>query len=122
MLADVGQQLVFPPEIVTTTLRPDLVFWSPSLRRIFIVELTVPWDDSVDEAYERKNLRKAEVRPVEVGCRGFVAASATRLLKDVGVRGQSSHQAIKAASEAAERSSQWLWLKRKDTLWAPSGR
>ena len=57
MLADIGRQLVFPPEIATTTLRPDMVLWSRSLNNVFIIELTVPWEDSVDEAYERKHLR-----------------------------------------------------------------
>ncbi|XP_061116493.1 NACHT, LRR and PYD domains-containing protein 3-like, partial [Conger conger] len=131
MLVDVGRQLVFPPEIATTTLRPDMVLWSPSRRKVFIIELTVPWEDSVDEAYERKHLRYAElaaeaqhrgwnteVRPVEVGCRGFVATSTTRLLRDLGVRGQSQRLAIKALSEAAERSSQWLWMKRQDPCWS----
>lgn len=133
MLVDVGRRLVFPPEIAITTLRPDIVLWSPSLKKVFIIELTVPWEDSVDEAYERKQLRyaelaaeaqdrgwKTEVRPVEVGCRGFVAVSTTRLLGDLGIRGQSLRQAIKAMSEAAERSSQWLWIKRQDSCWAPA--
>ena len=132
MLADVGRQLVFPKEIATTTLRPDLVLWSPSQKKVFIIELTVPWEDAVDEAYERKHLRyaelaaeaqhrgwNAEVRPVEVGCRGFVARSTTKLLTDLGIRGQSLCSVIKAASEAAERSSQWLFMRRKDLCWAP---
>ena len=132
MLADIGRQLVFPPEIATTTLRPDLVLWSPSLKKVYIIELTVPWEDRVDEAYERKHLRyaelaaeaqhrgwNAEVRPVEVGCRGFVARSTPRLFADLGVRGQNQRSAIKAASEAAERSSQWLFMRRKDPCWAP---
>ncbi|XP_059360386.1 taste receptor type 1 member 3-like [Carassius carassius] len=132
MLADIGRQLVFPPEIATTTLRPDMVLWSLSLKKVFIIELTVPWKDSVDEAYERKHLRYAdlaaearhhgwntEVRPVEVGCRGFVATSTTRLLRDLGIKGQSQRSAIRAVSEAAEGSSQWLWMKRKDPSWAP---
>ena len=132
MLADIGKQLVFPPEIATTTLRPDLVLWSPSLKKVYIIELTVPWEDAMEEAYERKHLRyselaaearqrgwNAEVRPVEVGCRGFVGTSTTKLLRDLGVKGQSQRTAVKAASEAAERSSQWLWMKRKDPSWAP---
>ena len=49
MLADIGRQLVFPPKIATTTLRPDMVLWSRSLKKVFIIELTVPWEDSVDE-------------------------------------------------------------------------
>lgn len=61
MLTDIGRQLVFPPEIATTTLRPDMVLWSCLLKKVFIIELTVPWEDSVDEAYKRKHLRYAEL-------------------------------------------------------------
>jgi len=70
------------------------------LKKVFIIELIVPWEDSVDKAYERKQLRypelaaeaqdrgwKTEVHPVEVGCGGFVAVSTTRLLGDLGIRG-----------------------------------
>lgn len=131
MLADIGSQLVFPSEIATTTLRPDLVLWSPSIKKVYIVELTVPWEDSMEEAFERKHLRysdlaaearqrgwNTEVRPVEVGCRGFVGTSTTKLLRDLGVKGKNLRAAVKAASEAAERSSQWLWVKRSDPSWA----
>ncbi|XP_077060725.1 cadherin-like protein 26 [Siphateles boraxobius] len=133
MLADIGRQLVFPPEIVTTTLRPDMVLWSSLLKKVFIIELTVPWEDSVGEAYEPRHLRygdlatearhlgwNTEVRPVEVGCRSFVATSTTRLLKDLGIKGQSQRSAIRAVSEAAEGSSQWLWMKRINPSWAPN--
>ncbi|MGH0128506.1 UNVERIFIED_CONTAM: hypothetical protein FKN15_027537 [Acipenser sinensis] len=130
MLADVGQWLIFPPEIATTNLRPDIVLWSGSARLVHLVELTVPWEDAVDEAYERKKLRYAQlateaeqrgwrvrVYPVEVGCRGFVAHSTTRFLRDVGFSGQELRRTVRNLSEAAERSSNWLWLRRKDSGW-----
>jgi len=82
---DLGRKLVFP-EIVHTTLRPDMVLWAPLARIIIIVELTVPWEESCDEANERKTSKYAELAetcrqrgwttllvPVEVGCRGFAA-------------------------------------------------
>ena len=131
MRVDLSQRLTFPPEIAVTNLRPDLVLWSKSCRRVFIVELTVPWEEAIDEAFERKRLRyanlaaeaegrgwKAKVWPVEVGCRGFVARSTTRLLKEVGIRGQAQRKAVKELATAAEWSSHWLWLKRRDTTWA----
>lgn len=84
------------------------------------------------EAFERKKLCytdlvaeaaargwKAEVRPVEVGCRGFVASSTTRLHKDFGISGQVQRKTIKALTNMVERSSHWLWIKRKDPVWAP---
>jgi len=55
ILADLDQRLIFPPEIATTNLRPDIVLWSGSARVVQLIELTVPWEDAVDEAYERKN-------------------------------------------------------------------
>ncbi len=131
LLADLGKKLCFPTEIASTNLRPDLVLWSPSLKLVYIIELTVPWEGAVEEAYERKKLRyaelaadaqqqgwKASVRPVEVGCRGFVATSTSRLLREMGVRGKAHRQAVKDLSRAAEKGSQWLWMKRKDPTWA----
>ncbi|KAL1273019.1 hypothetical protein QQF64_028881 [Cirrhinus molitorella] len=131
MRVDLSQRLTFPPEIAVTNLRPDLVLWAKSCWRVFIVEMTVPWEDAIDEAFERKRLRYAnlaaeaegrgwnvKVWPVEVGCRGFVARSTTRLLKEVGIRGQSQQRAIKELANVAERSSHWLWLKRRDATWA----
>ncbi|KAG5277490.1 hypothetical protein AALO_G00118230 [Alosa alosa] len=47
MRVDLTQRLTFPPEIAATNLRPDLVLWSKSCRRAFIVELTVPWEDAI---------------------------------------------------------------------------
>lgn len=56
----------------------DLVLWSTTAK------LTVPWEDGVEEAFERKCLKyselpteatqngwKVRIFPVEVGCRGF---------------------------------------------------
>ncbi|XP_049901864.1 uncharacterized protein LOC126391274 [Epinephelus moara] len=132
LLADLEQRLYFPTEIATTNLRPDLVLWSPSIRSVYIIELTVPWEDAVGEAYEHKRLKyaelaadaeqrgwKATVLPVEVGCRRFVSQSTTRLLKDMGIRGQAKRQAIKVLSRAAERASQGLWIRRRDNTWTP---
>ena len=107
MLVDIGQQLVFPAEIAATTLRPDLVLWSPSLKSVYITELTVPWENSVEEAYERKKLRytelaadaqqrgwKAKVYPVEVGCRGFVASSTIKQRPRYPRTGLAAHSQI----------------------------
>ena len=64
MLADMDTKLCFPAEIASTSLLPDLVLWSAALKRVYIIELTVP----------------CEVYSVEEGCRGFVTTSTTRLL------------------------------------------
>ncbi|KAK0140714.1 hypothetical protein N1851_022296 [Merluccius polli] len=35
----------------------------------------------------------------------------------MGVRGKAHRQAVKDLSRAAEKGSQWLWMKRKDSPW-----
>ncbi|XP_067296059.1 cilia- and flagella-associated protein HOATZ isoform X1 [Pseudorasbora parva] len=61
MRVDLYQRLTFPPEIAATNLHPDLVLWSKSCRHVFIIEMTVPWEDAIDEAFERKRLRYANL-------------------------------------------------------------
>lgn len=50
-----------------------------------------------------------KVWPVEVGCH----VPPQGLLRKLGIRGQAQRKAIKELATAAERSSHWLWLKRK---------
>lgn len=96
MLVDLGQRLTVPPEIAITSQRPDLVLWSTALHRAYFAELSFPWEDAAQEAFERKKLRyselvteaehrgwSAKVYPVEVGCQGFVATSMMRLTRDL---------------------------------------
>ncbi len=52
---DLDRALQFPPEIALTRLRPDVVITSRATRVVIMGELTVPWEDNVQEAYERKN-------------------------------------------------------------------
>ena len=61
MLVDLDTKLCFPAEIASTNLRPDLVLWSASLKLVYIITLTVPWEGAVGEAYEQKELRYAEL-------------------------------------------------------------
>lgn len=45
---------------VYTNLRPDMVLWSVSQRLVYFTELTVPFEESVEEASKRKELRYAD--------------------------------------------------------------
>ena len=128
--ADLGKQLKFPETIVVTTLRPDLVLMSESTRQVVLLELTVPWEDRMEEAFERKRAKydelagecrhngwKTRCNPIEVGCRGFAGQSLCRALKMLGIRGLHSREAIRNITDAAEKASRWLWIKRGDP-WA----
>ena len=132
LTADIGKQLQFP-EVVHTTLRPDIVLSSKKTKKIVIIELTVPWEERCSQANERKKAKYEELvqqcreagwqawnYPIEVGCRGFPAPSLWKMFQDMGVVGKQRKMAVKLIAKAAERSSSWLWLRRNASSWKPS--
>ena len=132
MSVDLDGKLVFP-DVVETNLRPDIVIWSKAAKKIILVELTVPWEERIQEAYERKRAKYDDLMescrskgwstwlfPVEVGCRGFPAQSVWRMLSVLGIQGKARKAAVQSLSMAAERASRWLWLRRMEQSWLPS--
>ena len=132
MRIDLGKRLRFP-DVVTTTLRPDIVVWSESHKKLFMVELTVPWEEAMDAAFERKKDKyhdleedvkhkgwTARTFPVEIGTRGFSGQSLHRLLSSFAVLGRDRCTAVRRLSEAAEKASCWLWFRREQREWKPS--
>ena len=82
MWADLRKQLKFPEEITQSSIRPNIVLWSKGTKQVVLIELTVPWEERMEEAHERKlkkyqalifesqqNGWKAWNLPVEVSCR-----------------------------------------------------
>ncbi|KAI8522067.1 hypothetical protein Bbelb_018210 [Branchiostoma belcheri] len=130
---DLGRKLQFP-KVVQINLRPDAVLWAEAEKKLVLVELTVPWEERCDEAYERKKNKYQELIdecrskgwqawlfPVEVGCRGFPAQSVWKLFTAIGVKGKERKVAVRKLGEAAERSSCWLWSRREESCWKPGG-
>ncbi|XP_078322870.1 uncharacterized protein LOC144622162 [Crassostrea virginica] len=134
MRVDLNKRLVFP-DVVHTNLRLDIVLWSVKGKKIILIELTVPWEESCGEAHERKMAKYQELLeqcsaknwsawlfPVEVhvGARGFPAQSAWRLLQRLGMKGRTKRTAVRRLGEAAERASCWLWSRRDEQTWGPA--
>ncbi|XP_060072881.1 uncharacterized protein LOC132552703 [Ylistrum balloti] len=131
MRVDLNKRLVLP-DLVQTTLRPDIVIWSQQRQKVILVELTVPWEEGCDEAHEKKAGKYQELAelcrhkgwntwlfPVEVGARGFPAQSVWRMFQKLGLTGAKRKAAIKTLAERAERSSCWLWCRRDEPNWNP---
>lgn len=129
MRADLQRQLKFPEEIATTTCRPDVVLWSKATKQVALVELTVPWEERMEEAHEFKRKKyqalildcqqngwKAWNLPVEVGCRGFAGRALWRTLGQLGIEGLARKQLISSMTKQAEVASRWIWLNR-DKRW-----
>ena len=47
-------QIVFPTVICPTSDRPDIVFWSVNIKKVIIFELTIPAEELIEEANDRK--------------------------------------------------------------------
>nr|XP_061819532.1 uncharacterized protein LOC133608354 [Nerophis lumbriciformis] len=103
---------------------------TPAAKKVLIIELTVPWEEGIPVAHEFKRSKysdlaedckgggwSASIHPVEIGCRGFVGGSATRLLRAAGMTGSNLRRAIKELAEEAEKASFWMWLRRRDNTW-----
>lgn len=124
------KKLKFPIEIAKTNLRPDILIWSRSTKTVFLIELTVPWDDNIAKAYKRKMLRykgllracksngwNATTYPVEVGCRGTSGESCYKLLSDIGILNNEQESLIQKMKETAEKCSKWIFIQRKEKHW-----
>ena len=110
-------------------LRPDILLVSESTKNIVIMELTVPWEDRLEEAHERKRTKyerlvincreqgwKARCMPIQVGCRGFVGHSLHRALSVRGITGGVRSRDIKNTTEAAEKALRWLWIRGRRSM------
>ncbi|XP_078617582.1 uncharacterized protein LOC144885536 [Branchiostoma floridae x Branchiostoma japonicum] len=126
MAVDLENRLCFPKNICVTSLRPDLVAWSEALKTVIIVELSVPWEENMQSAYERKKLKYQDLTheckqsgwnvllyPVEVGCRGFPGSSLARFCKEMAI----DKKVLRNMAQEVEKSSFWLWIKRKENTW-----
>lgn len=58
---DLGRQLKFPDTIAVTTLRPDMVLVSETTKQVVMLELTVPWEDRMEKAFEKKRAKYEEL-------------------------------------------------------------
>ena len=83
-----------------------------------------------EEAYERKKGKYTELVdlcrqrgwrtwlfPVELGVRRFCSQPICQLMTAVGTTGRERRKAIQKLSQAAERASSWLWLRREEKSW-----
>ena len=91
---DPGDKYAFPTHIVSTDLRPDIVWWDDTCRSVCLVELTVCFDTLSQDAVTRKESNyldllsavqqtgyRASLITLEVGSRGLPNIDGFRRLK-----------------------------------------
>jgi hypothetical protein len=122
--------LVFPPEIIATNLRPDMVIWSPSVKTVILLELTCPAEEGIAAASTRKLARYSELVeqigtagwkavhfPFEVGARGFIAKSTFRCLSALGLSPSAKKALVRGMSNIVARCSYTIYLARENRAW-----
>ena len=125
--ADLPEWDSYPSKTKETRLRPDIMIHSASTQQLIMVELTVSYENRMEEVhfYKREkylNLTKAlenagykaVVMPVEVGARGFVGSSFYDHLTKLSLCGNKRTKALKLLAEIAENSSRWIWSRRNE--------
>ena len=125
-----GCERFFP---IPTSKRPDLVVWCAEVKQVHLIELTVPHEDNIQDAHERKEARyeellreceeadwRADYFPVEVGCRGFIAPSLRKWMNVAGLSLRKGNVIMRLLQETVEKASHWIWLKRDDGTWTES--
>jgi len=88
MAVDLERQLKISANIVQTSLRPDTILVSEATRQLILLELTLHWEERMEEAKKRmkkkyqelvadcrKNGWRTRCMPVEMGSRGFAGHS-----------------------------------------------
>jgi len=122
---------IFPPEIIPTSLRPDVVVWSNQLKRAIIIELTCAAEEGIEAAHIRKESKylpliaeiatnsswKANLFTIEIGVRGFIGVSLNKTLRALGIPQKAISQLGKNLATIAARCSYAIYLAAKSFVW-----
>ena len=119
-----------PPELAITTLRPDILLFSTTSKSCVLLELTVPFEDTVQDAAERKTRKYEALQKeiasngytctlftVEVGCRGNSTESLRLCLSKLGLGRRVVNGVCQSAALTALRCSYYIYLSRSNPSW-----
>ena len=98
---------------------------------MLILELTVPWEDNLAVAEDRKQKRYEDLVPMckekgwkteychlRVGCRGYVGRDVIKLAHSrCGFIKRETAKLVTEVQSTVEMASLFIWLKREDKAW-----
>ena len=124
--ADLKTSLQFPVHIIQTEKQPDIEVWYDIKKSELFIELTVPWEESREEAHERKKnwyetLRAdcvekgwiCHVIPIEVGCRSFLGHTVISFLSKIRITDCSLKVTSYRLQTIVQYASSWIWSRTK---------
>ena len=126
----------FPADIAITARRPDILILNRTARTIYLVELTVPYEENLASSARRKQEKyeglvrdieaagwKCQLFTVEIGSRGILSKPVSALLNGLarvkatrGVSQAEIKQASQVVSQIALRCSYLIYLTRHSTV------
>lgn len=129
--ADLSQSFTFPLFIAATSLRPDIVCYSKSLKRVVLIELTCPCEENFEDRHQYKSAKyqslvnkiqengwTVDFFAIEVGLRGYCSSSVVFCLRKLGLPSKLSHKTAKALGWTSLSASFVIWLARDSKEWA----
>ena len=140
LVDDVPTRIVFPTCTgVDTTLRPDVIIYSKTMKIIIWGELTVPLEENMNAAATRKRKRyslstkdKLSLTEqckrngwtvhdftFEVGSLGWTGHSTRRFLSKLGFKNSQLKWIRKRIERITQRSSYLIWNCRTERQWEP---
>ena len=133
LIVDLDGRLNVPEEVAVTNMRPDMLLISDQTKKVGIVELTVPGEERIEVSGElkrtkyaglqeerRKNGWLVQIWAIEIGCRGFPAASMAIFLKEIGINGNERRRTFNRLGEIAENASRAIWRWSHFKSWGSS--
>ena len=128
--ADLGEDYDFTKYAVSAK-RPDMLIASKSLKKLLMVELTVPCEENIATWHVEKIARytpemeevqnagwDVSIHAVEVGARGFVASSFSALLNAVNYPRPKRKEFLDNISRIALEASSVIYTLRHTLIWS----
>ena len=122
--------LVVPVFLAVSTLRPDMLLFSRTTKKVFIIELTCPFEENMSQWHEEKSqkyyLQYCSIRSngwsvyfyaIEVGGQGFCAESVRSCLRSLGFNNRLCRKTLQTLSSVSLRYSFEIWLCRYSRIW-----
>ena len=128
LTSDLGSY-IFPQHIVSTDLRPDIVWWDDSLKKIILMELTVCFESSFQHAAERKTTKyedvvvrarssgyRGQIITLEVGSHGIIGGGGFSCLRaEFNIKEREMSNLLIKISRTAIEESYKIWCRRNTT-------
>ena len=130
LVADLESGFLFPGHVALSALRPDIVIYSNTLKRVILIEFTCPCKENMESWHSTKVAKYsclvntitsngwcADLFAIEVGARGYCSRTVTSCSKRLGFSNKLAFSTAKKVGQTSTKSSFCIWLARNSREW-----